>query len=78
MGECSLNKCGDDPKPGQWMSRQRNTPQRDQARLEKWAGRNLVGFTKEQSRALHLGRSKPSTSKGPRSPAAHQLDLELQ
>lgn len=55
--------------------------QRNFARLEKWAGRNLTNFNKEKSKVLPLGRNNPRHQDVPwahtRSPFPPLLSCDL-
>jgi len=59
--ECTLCKVADDTNPG----RMADTPggcaasQRDLNRLESWADRNLMKFSRGKCKVLHLGRNNP-------------------
>ncbi|XP_068785519.1 uncharacterized protein [Struthio camelus] len=59
--ECTRSKFADETKLGG----EANTPedcaaiQRDLARLERWAERNLMKFNKGKCKVLHLGRNNP-------------------
>lgn len=54
-GDTKLGRAADMP----WN---RAAIQRDPHRLEKWAGRNFIKFSKENCKALHLEKNKPSHS----------------
>jgi len=59
--ECILCKFADDTKPGGVADRPegRAAIQRDHNRLEKWADRDLIKFSKGNCKDLHLGRNNP-------------------
>jgi len=59
--ECTLRKFADDTKLGGVVDTLAScaTIQRDLDRLESWAERNLMKFSKGKRRVLPLGRNNP-------------------
>jgi len=88
VAECTLSKFLDDTKRGGMA----DTPEgraaiwRDLDRLEKWADRNLMRFSKGNCKVLHLKRNKPMHQyilritgkqlgrKGPGGPDGHKIE----
>jgi len=59
--ECTLCQFAEDTKLGGVadVPEGRAANQRDLCKLEKWAARNLMKFSKEKYQILHLGRNNP-------------------